>query len=223
MKKTPILFLVDHEAEQLLPTVRPGCEWVLAGEGIATIKMDGSACLWRDGRLWKRYDRKLNKPAQRQLDEGRDLGPVTEALFKVPPTGFEPCEAHPDPVTFHWPGWVPISDTDPADQWHREAMAHLDPAQLVEGQTYELVGPSLAKNTYQLPHHTLWAHGAEQVTLPERTFDALQAFLAAHEVEGLVFHHPDGRMAKIRRKDFKLFWVQEDTRPPRHRHRHRPR
>jgi hypothetical protein len=44
----------------------------------------------------------------------------------------------------------------------------------------------------------------------ERTYTALQAFLReadslfspGHPPEGIVFHHPDGRRAKIKRKDF---------------------
>ena len=36
-----------------------------------------------------------------------------------------------------------------------------------------------------------------------RTFDALRAFLADHDdIEGIVWHHPDGRMVKIKGKDF---------------------
>ena len=44
----------------------------------------------------------------------------------------------------------------------------------------------------------------------QRTFDGLRGFLATldsrfapgHLAEGIVFHHPDGRRAKIKRKDF---------------------
>ena len=167
--------------------------------------------------MWKRYDRKLTKQAQSRHNRGEDLGPVRLELFKAPPEGFVPYEPQPDPVSFHWPGWVPVSESDPADKWFREALSGLSEP-LVEGATYELVGPSLALNAYGLDRHQLWRHGQEVVALPDRSFEAIAAFLADHEIEGLVFHHPDGRMAKIRRKDFKLFWVQEDTRrPPRRR------
>lgn len=212
MKKISVLFQQDHENDRLLPEVRADHAWVLAGEGVATVKFDGTSCLWRDGQLWKRYDRKLNKAAYQRRERGEVLGDLHEGLFKVPPAGFVPCEAAPDPVTFHWPGWVPVSETDPGDQWHREALAHWHADARVEGQTYELVGPALSKNPYHLPRHELWRHGAQVVDLPDRSFEAIAQFLAEHEVEGLVFHHPDGRMAKIRRKDFGLFWVQEDTR-----------
>lgn len=211
MKKTPIVFLMDYEKDQITPQVRPGCEWVQEGVGVATIKFDGTAALWKDGKLWKRFDRKLTKQAQSRFNRGEDLGPVSMDLFKQPPEGFEPCEPHPDPVSFHWPGWVPVSADNPADKWFIEALSKLDEP-LVEGASYELVGPSLAKNAYQLAHHELWRHGKDVVDLPDRSFDTIGKFLADNEVEGVVFHHPDGRMAKIRRKDFKLFWVQEDMR-----------
>lgn len=216
MKKTPIVFLMDYEKDQITPNVRPGCEWVVQGQGVATVKFDGQAALWKDGRLWKRYDRKLTKQAQSRYNRGLDLGPVNESLFKNPPEGFVPCEPHPDPVSYHWPGWVPVSADNPADKWFIEALATLVDPQ--EGQTYELVGPSLALNIYGLERHVLWRHGQEVVDLPDRSFEAIGKFLSERNIEGLVFHHPDGRMAKIRRKDFKLFWVQEDTRqPPRRR------
>jgi hypothetical protein len=34
--------------------------------------------------------------------------------------------------------------------------------------------------------------------------EGLREFLAAHDVEGVVFHHPDGRKAKIKKRDFGL-------------------
>lgn len=218
MQKTPVVFVVDHATSKATPVVRPGQEWVLRGEGKATIKFDGTACLWQDDQLWKRFDRKLGKQAQRRLDRGENIGPIVVSLFRVAPAGFIPCEPAPDSVTFHWPGWVPISTTDPTDKWHREALAYVDQNDLVPGQTYELVGPSLGLNPYALDHHELWAHGREVVDIPERTFEILKEWLATHKVEGLVFHHPDGRLAKLRRKDFGLFWVQEDTRA-----HHRPK
>lgn len=212
VKKTPVVFVVNHTTGLAEPTVRPGQEWVLDGEGLATVKFDGQACLWQDHRLWKRYDRKLAKPAQHRKNRGLDLGQVTEADFKVPPEGFFPCEATFDPVSHHWPGWVPVDRNNPGDKWAVEALDRTDAAHLKEGQTYELVGPSLSDNPYHLGHHELWRHGEQVVDVPDRSFEGLKAFLTEHVLEGLVFHHPDGRMAKLRRKDFKLFWVKDDVR-----------
>jgi hypothetical protein len=37
-----------------------------------------------------------------------------------------------------------------------------------------------------------------------RDFDGLKAYLTEKDVEGIVFHHPDGRKAKIKKRDFGL-------------------
>ena len=55
MKKIKTLFervIVDHEIVDILPNVTEGCEWVLNGEGIATRKYDGTACMVRSGVLY---------------------------------------------------------------------------------------------------------------------------------------------------------------------------
>ena len=44
-----------------------------------------------------------------------------------------------------------------------------------------------------------------------RTFDALREWLAGHDIEGVVFHHPDGRMAKIKLRDFGLKRVRKEV------------
>lgn len=37
-----------------------------------------------------------------------------------------------------------------------------------------------------------------------RDFDGIKAWLSGKDIEGLVFHHPDGRMGKIKLRDFGL-------------------
>ena len=64
MIKIPCLFerdFTDKRNPILLPTVTPGCEWVMAGEGVATRKYDGTACAVINGELYKRYDAKQGK------------------------------------------------------------------------------------------------------------------------------------------------------------------
>lgn len=210
MRKIPVVFVMDFENDVLTPVVRPGCEWIFEGEGVASIKIDGTAARYYDSKLWKRFDRKLNKQSQYLFDQGR-LDEVTIENFREAPAGFEPCEAQPDPVTYHWPGWVPVSPDNPADKYFIEAARHHDRFWR-EGATYELVGPTLAGNPYDLEHHMFIEHGGQVVEFVDRSFEGLRAYLEQNYVEGLVFTHPDGRMAKIRRKDFKFFWVKEDTR-----------
>lgn len=44
--------------------------------------------------------------------------------------------------------------------------------------------------------HALMVHGVP------RAYRGLMGYLATHDLEGIVFHHRDGRMAKIKTKDF---------------------
>lgn len=205
MKKTPLVFVYDYENDVITDKVKPGSEWVLEGKGIATIKVDGTACLFKEGKLWKRFDRKLKKGVEAKAGDE-----VSMDSFRDAPEGFVPCEPNPDPVTFHWPGWVPVSADKPEDKYHVEA---LEGVVLEEGKTYELVGPKFSDNPYNLEKHELWKHGDLVVDLGVPTFDKIKSFLKDFYVEGLVFHNKeDGRVAKIRRKDFGLFWIKEDMR-----------
>lgn len=178
MKKIQTVFVVDRSKRphQITRTVQ--AQWVLDGEGIATVKFDGTACLVQDGVLYRRFDAKPNRRI---------------------PNGFLPCEHAPDPVTGHHSGWVPVTD-EPTDKYHREAFN----PELADG-TYELLGPKIQGNRYGSPRHELRRHGLDIVEV-ERSFDGIKAMLENMDHEGLVFHHPDGRMAKIRKKDFGLNW-----------------
>ena len=56
MEKIPTLFVRDDQDRRYVtPEVTPGCEWVLAGEGIARRKYDGTCVMYgADGRWWAR-------------------------------------------------------------------------------------------------------------------------------------------------------------------------
>ena len=45
-------------------------------------------------------------------------------------------------------------------------------------------------------------HGAEEPPDVPRDYAGLAAWLRACPWEGIVWHHPDGRMAKLKRRDF---------------------
>ena len=81
---------------------------------------------------------------------------------------------------------------------HREAW--MRDGALADG-TYELCGPKVQKNTEGFEHYTLVRHGCETLDAP-RDFDGLKAFLKDCPHEGIVWHHQDGRMVKIKRTDF---------------------
>jgi hypothetical protein len=181
MKKIPTIFVRDfNNRGQITNQWHPDCLWVRDGEGIATRKWDGTSCLWKGGKLWKR----------------REI-PIGQAF----PDGFVPVDG--DEETKKHVGWMPLGD-GPDDQWHREALA---PGQLLtDGRTYELIGPKVNGNKDKALFHVLVPHGDEPVSGDPRTYAELSAWLATHEIEGVVWRHPDGRMAKIKRRDFGLKW-----------------
>lgn len=191
MKKMPCLFVREfHDKGRftLTEAVTPGCEWVLAGEGVATRKWDGTACMVKDGALYKRYDAK------------RD--PRTN-VYRLPPTGAIACD-EPDPVTGHWPHWIPVGD-EPESKWHQLAWKTL--AEPLPDGTYELCGPQVNGNPEGLERLDFFRHGlVSYVSQHVRSFASIRQFLSEVRIEGIVFHHDDGRMCKIRRHDFGFSW-----------------
>jgi len=174
MQKIISLFCRNYDGDHLVrDEVVPGAEWVLAGEGIATRKYDGTCCMVKDGNLYKRYDVKRGKLA---------------------PLAFIPAQ-DPDPKTGHWPGWLEVGK-GPEDKWHRGAMNEDIP----DG-TYELCGPKVNGNPEKLSRHELIPHGHDIVFCP-RDFDGTKTYLRDADIEGVVWHHDDGRMVKIKKKDF---------------------
>lgn len=185
MKKIPTLFVREFRGKgdfTLTDVVTPGMEWVLNGEGDATVKMDGSATAIIDGVFYKRYDAKNGK---------------------TPPQDAIPC-SDPDPVTGHWPHWVKVDPNDPADLWL--CCAHLNSGgnYLPDG-TYEAIGPHFRANPYNLNRDILERHGIRVVNVP-RTFEGIKEYLAENYVEGLVFWKDGQPQCKIRRKDYGFPW-----------------
>jgi hypothetical protein len=185
MKKIPTIFVRDMSKQPALvtPEWKDGCEWVRDGEGRATIKLDGTCCMVRDGKLYKR--REL-KPSQ------------------VAPAGFETADF--DEETGKTVGWVECG-LGPDDQYHREGFDNVRARDgSVPDGTYELIGPKIQGNHDELDRHILAPHGEIGLSCAPRTFDELKAWLSENHIEGIVWHHPDGRMAKVKRRDFGLRW-----------------
>ena len=200
MKKIPRLFKREHEYTKLvINEVIPASQWVINGEGVATEKIDGTACLIQNGNLYRRYTRRITRIARRRGP------PYTMEDYKPAPPSWQGCEDTPDMHTGHWPGWIPVDDNEAQDRWHREAFNHLINQGSINDGTYELVGPKVQGNPYGFHDHKLFLHGTTKHDCP-RTYDLLKSWLASMPIEGIVWHHPDGRMAKIKRKDFGLPW-----------------
>jgi hypothetical protein len=180
MKKIISLFQRNYEGDRLVrDEVVPGAEWVIAGEGIATRKFDGTCCMVREGKLYKRYDAKRGK---------------------TPPSDFEPAQDY-DEVTGHMPGWVPVKD-GPDDRWHREAFEGKGYTDETCDGTYELCGPKVQGNPEKFETHILIPHGFEKLPDAPRDFVSIREYLKDRDIEGIVWHHPDGMMVKIKAKDF---------------------
>ncbi|HUD10953.1 MAG TPA: DUF5565 family protein [Candidatus Saccharimonadia bacterium] len=180
MKKIPTIFVRDMTKQPALvtPIWSESCVWVRDGEGIATRKYDGTSCMVRDGKLYKRRELKAGDKA---------------------PVDFESLGT--DENTGKTVGWVPVGE-GPDDRWHREAMEGYQP----DG-TYELLGPKVQGNKDQRTQHVLQDHHmARTYPLAPRDYDGIKAFLTENLIEGIVWHHDDGRMAKIKRRDFGLKW-----------------
>lgn len=183
MRKIISLFQRNYEGDrQVRDEVVPGAEWVINGEGIATVKWDGTSCMIKDGGYFKRYDAKKGK---------------------IPPDGFMPAQ-DPDPVTEHWPGWLKVGDGK-EDKYHREGWANTPVEYLIDG-TYELIGPKINGNRNKQEKHILMRHGDGVIINAPRTFNELKEWFKDQDIEGIVWHHPDGRMVKIKRKDFGYKW-----------------
>ena len=78
MKKIPTVFLLDREGKRLARNeVHPDAQWVIAGEGVATRKWDGTCCMIRNGQLFKRCEIKRGGRALANFEPANDVDPKT--------------------------------------------------------------------------------------------------------------------------------------------------
>lgn len=191
MKKIPTLFervYENHRIVDIKPNVTPGMEWVLRGEGVATVKIDGACCAIIEGELYKRYDCKKGKE---------------------PPQGFIPC-CEPDEVTGHWPGWVKCDRNNPGDKWFWKAYdyAMIDCLSKLQDGTYEAVGEHFQGNPYNKDYDVLIPHGRTEIKV-ERTFEGIRKYLSENYIEGIVFWKDGQPQCKIKRSDFGFEWKKK--------------
>lgn len=193
MKKIPTLFVRDWNGDRRYVTreVTPGCEWVINGEGTPTRKYDGTCVMFDGERWWARREVKKDK---------------------LPPPNF--IEVEHDPETDKTIGWVPAEES-PFRKFHAEAvrLASGSPILFAGGWpvgTYELIGPSINGNPENWEEHFLMFHSFA-ASLPEapRDWVGLAKWLHHMSYEGVVWHHPDGRMVKIKKRDFRAPGLEE--------------
>lgn len=187
MKKIPTLFVRDPgNMARVLPEVNPACDWVLAGEGQATSKYDGVCTMFDGAAWWSRREVKPDRPE--------------------PPNW---VQVDADPITGKRTGWEPIEQSS-----FYKTFLFADANAITEPGTFELIGPKINQNPHGWSRHELVRHGAERVHFLDSgqpvTFDRLSNLLGYMHlvrglpgyIEGYVWHHPDGRMAKIKARDF---------------------
>jgi hypothetical protein len=199
VKKIPTVYVRDTDDRRYVTDeVNPGCEWVLAGEGVATRKYDGTC-------IRVVNDAEFSVWARREVKRG-----------KAEPQGFLAVEH--DETTGKTVGWEPWSNssfaafiTEALKVWAEEHPLpdrwHSDPPP----GTYELIGPKINGNPEKADRHRLIRHAtAERVTRPIMStgeyvlsLQAMVRYLGERGWEGIVWHHPDGRMAKLKARDLR--------------------
>lgn len=183
MDKIPTLF--DRGPDfKVIDKVRSGCEWVFHGEGAATEKLDGTniRLTIRSGEI-VRVEKRRN-PNKVQKKKG-----IVD-------------------------GWYVDADAySPEDRWIHEAAGNTEVSDWPDGEhSCEALGPRIQGNPLNLDRHLCVPFDLQipEYDLGKRDYAALKSLLAELEsrfspgalAEGVVFHHPDGRRAKIKRKDF---------------------
>ncbi len=183
MDKIPTIF--DRGSDfKVVNRVRNGCEWVFAGEGSATEKIDGTniRLTVRSGHV-VRVEKRRN-PSKVQKQQG---------------------------IIDGW--YVDADEFGSEDKWIFDAAKSTDISGWPDGEhSCEAVGPNIQGNPLGLEKHLCVPFNLIIPRYDEipRSYESLKDTLTrleslyspGHVAEGIVFHHPDGRRAKIKRKDF---------------------
>lgn len=185
MEKIPTIFERDQNFK-VTDKPKPNCEWVFTGEGLATEKLDGMniRLTIRGGKL-VRVEKRRNPS---KADKARGIVD----------------------------GWyVDADEFAPDDRYIFEAARNTDLSTWPDGEhSCEALGPKIQGNPLGLEKHLCVPFNIEVPVFNHipRTYDGIRdalsrlesRFSPGHLAEGIVFHHPDGRRAKIKRKDFKM-------------------
>ncbi len=111
-------------------------------------------------------------------------------------------------------GWyADAGESSAEDKWILAAARNTDVSGWPDGEhPCEAFGPRIQGNSPELTGQLCVPFNLQAPTCQDvpRSYGELREFLATpesrfapgHLAEGIVFHHPDGRRAKIKRKDF---------------------
>jgi len=181
MQKIPTLLLRDEsDRKYVTRVVNPEAAWVFSGIGTPTYKWDGTCVMFDGAEWWARRELKPNQP---------------------PPENFVPIVT--DTITGKTQGWVPARESG--------FIKFLDEAtsgKVYPPGTYELTGPKINGNPHEAPSHRIDKHGDDVVRglIGVVDLDKIVSFVSSlpeNLAEGIVWHSPDGRMAKLKRRDIK--------------------
>lgn len=183
VEKIPTLFERD-DLFRVVDRRRADCAWVFDGEGVGTEKLDGTnvRLTVRSGQV-VRVEKRRN-PSKAQKQQG-----IVD-------------------------GWYADTEADSAeDKWILDAARNTDVSDWLDGEhSCEALGPRIQGNPLELEERRCIPFNLRVPTYADvpRGYTELRDYLAelesgfapGHLAEGIVFHHPDGRRAKIKRKDF---------------------
>jgi len=168
--------------------INPNCLWLYdtSKHRWATEKIDGSCCLIKNNKIYRRYDLKPGK---------------------ILPKGAIPCQEKADPITGHFPHWLLCEKDNKQfdDNWYIQALEEQDEW---EDGTYEIVGPHFSSNPYNLKKDKLIKHGSIKLDGVPFDYEGIKQYLHDNYIEGIVFYDEDGHMCKIKRTDFNFKWNQ---------------
>ena len=122
---------------------------------------------------------------------------------KIPPANAIPC-CDPDPITGHWPHWIPVDESDKSNIWFIEAYRNAGCP--TEEGTYEAIGPHFRANPYGLEKDVIEKHGIRVLPDVPRNFEGIRDYLEKHNIEGIVFWKDGQPQCKIKRSDFGFPW-----------------
>jgi hypothetical protein len=183
MEKIPTLFERDDRF-RVVDKPRADCMWVFEGEGVGTEKLDGTnvRLTVRSGHL-TRVEKRRN-PSKAQKQQG---------------------------IVDGW--YADTAEGSAEDRWILEAARYTEVSGWPDGEhSCEALGPRIQGNPLDMTEYRCVPFNLQVPVYADvpRSYGGLRDYLATLEsrfapgnlAEGIVFHHPDGRRAKIKRKDF---------------------
>ena len=173
----------DGRAMGYYDGVRPGMEWVVAGEGEATEMVDGEECAIWSGKLYRRKD----------FARGEDI-----------PSGVLRARIVPDPLTGLWPHWVAVNVFNEDDE--RFVRAWFNTSWATNDTVYVAVGKHFCGNPYGLDDDFLERVGRIKIKDCPRDYKGIREYLRTHEIKGIVWWRDGKPMCKVERSGFGFEW-----------------